>query len=195
VQTNTFDTIVLGLGAMGSAALYQLARRGNRVLGIDRFSPPHQYGSTHGDTRITRQAIGEGDAYTPLALRSYELWRQLERETAARLLTVTGGLIISSKGVRATSHVPDFFDNTIASARRFGIRHDILDVRLRFPEFLVQDDEVGYYEHEAGFLDPEACVDVQLRLAEGLGAKVQGRDRTVGLAPDVRIFSTLTCRV
>jgi sarcosine oxidase len=72
-----FDTIVLGLGAMGSATVYQLAKRGNRVLGLDRFSPPHARGSTHGESRITRQAIGEGEHYTPLSLRSYELWRQI----------------------------------------------------------------------------------------------------------------------
>ena len=76
-----YETIVLGLGAMGSAALYHLAGQGGRVLGLDRFAPPHPYGSTHGDTRITRQAIGEGAAYAPLVLRSYELWRALERET------------------------------------------------------------------------------------------------------------------
>src|SRR3974377_960209 len=90
-----FDTIVLGLGAMGSAAACHLARRGNRVLGIDRFSPPHAFGSTHGDTRITRLAIGEGEVYTPLAQRSHELWRELERETGGTLLTCNGGLVIS----------------------------------------------------------------------------------------------------
>ena len=91
-----FETIVLGLGAMGSATACHLARRGNRVLGIDRFSPPHVFGSTHGDTRITRLAIGEGEQYTPLALRSHELWRELERETGASLMTCNGGLVISS---------------------------------------------------------------------------------------------------
>ncbi len=91
-----FRTIVLGLGAMGSATLCQLARRGHRPLGIDRFSPPHANGSSHGDTRITRLAIGEGAHYTPLALRSHELWRELERETGARLLASIGGLFMSS---------------------------------------------------------------------------------------------------
>ena len=82
-----FDTIVIGLGAVGSASLFHLAKRGNRVLGIDQFSPPHHYGSTHGESRIIRQAIGEGAAYTPLAQRSYELWRELERQSAKELLT------------------------------------------------------------------------------------------------------------
>src|SRR5476649_2946244 len=105
-----YDVIVLGLGAMGSAALYQLAKRGVRALGIDQFSPPHDRGSSHGDSRITRLAIGEGERYTPLATRSHEIWREIERELGggAQLLTQTGGLIISSNGPRAACHVPGF---------------------------------------------------------------------------------------
>src|SRR5215831_12901025 len=104
-----FPTIVLGLGAMGSAALYQLARSGLRALGIDRHSPPHAYGSTHGDTRVTRLAIGEGEHYTPLALRSHELWRDLEQASGQTLLTTNGGLIISSGAKVAQCHVDGFF--------------------------------------------------------------------------------------
>ena len=101
---NNVDTIVLGLGAMGSAATYQLAKRGQRVLGIDQFSPPHHYGSSHGETRIIRQAIGEGEAYVPLALRSYELWREIEREAAKELLVVTGGLVIERQHSQTIMH-------------------------------------------------------------------------------------------
>jgi sarcosine oxidase len=176
------DAIVLGLGAMGSAALYQLAKRGAKVLGIDRFSPPHSHGSTHGDTRITRQAIGEGEQYTPLALRSYEIWRDIEAQTGASLLTVTGGLVISSDAPHALCHVPGFFDRTVAVAKKHGIRHDLLDaaqIRERFPQFGVRDNELGYFEHEAGFLRPEACVRAQLSLAEKHGAAVR-RDERVG---------------
>lgn len=75
------DLLVIGLGAMGSATAYQLAKRGAKVIGIDQFSPPHAHGSTHGETRITRQGIGEGRQFVPLALRSHELWREIERET------------------------------------------------------------------------------------------------------------------
>jgi sarcosine oxidase len=190
-----FDTIVLGLGAMGSATVYQLAKRGARVLGLDRFSPPHVYGSTHGQTRITRQAIGEGEHYTPLSLRSYELWRQIERETGKDLLTVTGGLIISSKGHRAATHVEHFFDNTIAAAEKFGVRHDLLDareMRRRFPQFRVRDEEMGYYEHDAGVLRPEACVAAQLLLAERHGAEIHTNETVeqfVDANGAVRVFS------
>ena len=79
-MVNKFDTIVCGLGAMGSAAVYQLAKRGNKVLGLDRFSPPHGSGSSHGESRIIRQAIGEGEEYVPLVLRSYELWREIVKK-------------------------------------------------------------------------------------------------------------------
>jgi sarcosine oxidase len=183
---NRFDTIVLGLGATGSATAYQLAKRGNRVLGLDQFEPPHTYGSTHGETRITRQAIGEGIEYTPLALRSYELWREIERETGKDLLTVTGGLIISSTGNRATSHVANFFENTLSAARHYGIRHDVLDatgLRRCFPQFSVEDDEVGYYEHQAGFLRPENCVAAQLFLAEQHGAEIHRHERVEEFTP------------
>jgi sarcosine oxidase len=170
-----FDTIVLGLGAVGSAAAYQLAKRGNKVLGIDRFTPPHAHGSTHGDTRITRLAIGEGAQYTPLAIRSHEIWREVERETGATLLTTNGGLIISSRAPRAVTHVENFFENTLAAAKKFAIDHEVLDaaeIRHRFPQFNVRDDEVGYFERDAGFLRPEECVRAQLSLARRHGAAI-----------------------
>src|ERR1700712_5261833 len=104
-----YDVVILGMGAMGSAAAYQLAKRGAKVLGLDQFAPPHARGSSHGDTRITRLAIGEGAHYTPLALRSHEIWREIEKETGADLLTVTGGLILSSSNRTGMLHVDDFF--------------------------------------------------------------------------------------
>src|SRR5213596_2568946 len=109
----SYRAIVVGLGAMGSATLYRLARRGNPVLGIDRYSPPHARGSSHGDTRITRLAIGEGAQYTPLAMRSHTLWRDLERESGSSLLTSCGGLIISSPAKSSITHVEGFFANTV----------------------------------------------------------------------------------
>ena len=125
----TCDILVLGLGAMGSAAAYQLAKRGAKVVGIDRFAPPHSFGSSHGDSRITRLAIGEGAHYTPLAMRSHELWRAIETETGANLMTQSGGLMISSPDRTSKLHVDDFFGNTVAAAERFGIAHEILDAR------------------------------------------------------------------
>lgn len=170
-----FDTIVVGLGAMGSAAAYQCAKAGSRVLGIDRFSPPHGRGSSHGETRITRLAIGEGAHYTPIVRRSHEIWRDIERRTGRELLTITGGLVISCRSETTNLHVPQFFENTIAAAEAHGIAHEILDapsLRARFPQFRVADGERGYFEPSAGFLRVDACLSSQLQLAAEHGAEI-----------------------
>ncbi len=180
------EFVVLGLGAMGSAAAFQLARRGRDVLAIDQFSPPHIHGSSHGETRITRCAIGEAPYYSPLALRSHEIWREIEAETGASLLTITGGLILSSPARTARLHVDDFFANTVAAARRYGIAHELLDtaeIRRRFPQFLVRYGEQGYFEPGAGFLRPEACISAQLQLAQRFGAQVRTGERVLGFEP------------
>jgi sarcosine oxidase len=193
----THRTIVLGLGAMGSATLHHLAKRGHLALGIDRFSPPHTRGSSHGDTRITRLAIGEGVHYTPLALRSHALWRELERETGATLLTTNGGLFISSAGRSAVLHVPDFFANTLAAAREHGIVHEVLDglaIRRRFPVFNVAADEYGYFEPEAGFLRPEACVGAHLESAERHGAEIHCNETVTGFDASARNVTVVTDR-
>ena len=181
-----YNSIILGLGAMGSASVYQLAKRGARVLGIDQFSPPHIMGSTHGDTRITRQAIGEGTHYTPISLRSYELFREIERETGADLLTITGGLMISSPAA-ASIHVAGFFENTLSAARKFNIKHDVLNasqIRSRFPQFKVQDNENAYFEYDAGFLRPEACIRAQLQLAKKNGADIHTDERVTSFVQE-----------
>ena len=170
------DAVVVGLGAVGSATAYQLAKRGKRVLGIDRFAPPHDHGSHCGETRITRKAIGEGEQYVPFALRAYELWREIEGATGENLLEITGGLWISSARRGSKVHVANFFENTLAAARRFGIAHELLDaqaIRRRFPLFKVRADEHAYFEPEAGLLHPEACVRAQLTLASRLGAELR----------------------
>jgi sarcosine oxidase len=170
--------------AAGSATLWQLARRGANVLGLDAFQPPHDRGSSHGDTRITRLAIGEGDAYVPLARRSHAIWREIEALTGERLLHETGGLWISSAKRQAIVHVADFFSNTVAAARRFGIAHEVLDaaaIRRRFPQFAVREDESGYYEPQAGYVRPEACVRAQLQLARRDGARIRTGERVIAL--------------
>jgi sarcosine oxidase len=179
-----FDTIVCGLGAMGSAAVYQLAKRGNKVLGLDRWSPPHANGSSHGESRIIREAIGEGEEYVPLVLRSYELWREIENETGRELLTITGGLTLESQKSEAVMHGRrDFLDQAIRCAEKFDIRHEILetaDIRKRYPQFAVTDER-GYFEYETGFLRPELCIEAQLHLAHKHGAVVQTDETVVSI--------------
>jgi sarcosine oxidase len=182
----SFDTIVVGLGAMGSASVYQLAKRHNRVLGIDQFSVPHDYGSTHGGSRIIRQAIGEGEQYVPLVLRSYELWRALEKEIGQTLLTTTGGLILEPEKSAVLAHGRhNFLAQTIACAKKFNIRHSILEtkeIRKRFPQFVLTD-ELGYYEYETGYLRPELCVQAQLQLAKNYGATIRLNEKVTSIAP------------
>ena len=100
------DVIVVGLGGMGSAAAYHLARRGQRVLGLERFTPAHDRGSSHGRSRVIRQAYFEDPAYVPLVLRAYELWREAERASGADLLLITGALMIGAPGQRGRGRQP-----------------------------------------------------------------------------------------
>jgi sarcosine oxidase len=179
------DVLVIGLGAMGSATTYQLAKRGARVIGIDQFSPPHAHGSTHGETRITRQAIGEGRQFVPLALRSHELWREIERETGRALLTRCGGLIVARAGRASHMHEQsDFFGDTVRAAREFGVAHELLsvaDIEARYPQLALDGDETGYFEPGAGYLAPEACVSAQLELAVRHGATLHNGERVLAI--------------
>lgn len=158
--------IVLGLGAMGSAAAAELARRGHRVLGFDRFTPPHRLGSSHGQTRIIRQSYWEDTRYVPLLMRAYELWRRLEAESGKELLRLTGGLMIGQpEGA--------LVDGSRRSAEMFGLPHEVLEtaeLRRRYPMFAVEQGTAALWEANAGYLRPEECVRQQLLQAVNAGA-------------------------
>ncbi|MGH7723190.1 MAG: N-methyl-L-tryptophan oxidase [Candidatus Dormibacteria bacterium] len=177
-----FDVVVCGLGAMGAATVHHLAKRGVRVLGIDRFTPPHDRGSTHGATRVTRLAIGEGLAYVPLAMRSHQLWRDLEHDTGAELLTTNGVLILASPGPHTRHNGKSrFLETTIEAARSFSIEHEVLtatEISARFPQFRLSGGETGYFEPGGGLVRPEAAVAAQLRLAAEHGAVIHS-DETI----------------
>ncbi len=164
-----YDVAIIGLGAMGSAASYHLAKRGATVIGFDRFAPPHMLGSTHGRTRIIREAYYEHPLYVPLVRRAYENWAALERDAGEQLLHVTGGLMIGPSS-----------GELVAGARRSAIEHAIphavLDadaLRRRFPVFLPDDDMVALLEERAGLLLPERCIEVSLDLARSRGAELR----------------------
>ncbi len=183
------DCLVIGLGAMGSAALYQLAKRGVSVIGLDRFVPPHTMGSSHGETRITRQAIGEGRDYVPLVLESHRIWRELEAETGESLLHACGALVMAPGTGTASHHgKPNFVQNSIDAARAFGIPHEVLDgreVSRRFPQFLGLDGgEIAYYEPGGGFVRPERCIAAQLARATALGATIRTGTEVLSIAED-----------
>ncbi len=184
-----FDAIVVGLGAMGAATLYQLAKRGARVLGLDQFSPPHTLGSSHGQTRITRLAVGEGDAYVPLVRRSHEIWAELEAATGQSIYTRTHGLVLGPRDAPAVraDKTGDFVRNTIDIAQRNGIAHEVLDnadLRRRYPQFKLRGDEFAYWERDAGFVRPEVAIGAQLQQAQVHGAVAQLQETVTGLAQD-----------
>lgn len=196
-MTMVYDVAIVGLGAVGAATAFHLARRGVRVIGFDKFDPPHEFGSSHGDTRITRLAIGEGDHLTPIVRRSHELWRAIESETGDSLLTQCGGLVISSDGTAAETHVKGFFRNTVGAAEKFGVAHEVMngrEIRSRFPQFAARNEESGYYEAEAGFVRPEACVRVQLALARQSGANLRTSERVLSFSESARGVEIVTAQ-
>lgn len=182
------DVIVVGLGAMGAATLLALARRGVSALGIDRFHPPHDMGSSHGETRITRLAVGEGADYAPLVARSHALWRELEAETGAQLMLQCGGLVMGRRGIATGHHgKPAFVERTLEVARQAGIPHEALEadeIRRRWPQMRLEGDEIASWEPSAGIVFPERCIAAQLEVAARLGARTQLGTVVTGISRD-----------
>ncbi|MER7175069.1 N-methyl-L-tryptophan oxidase [Streptomyces mesophilus] len=179
-MSRTYDVIVLGLGGMGSSAAWHLAERGVRVLGLEKFGPAHNRGSSHGGSRITRQSYFEGTEYVPLLLRAYELYERLERDTGLDVATLCGGLMAGRPDSRTVA-------GSLESARTWGLPHELLDareIRRRFPTLNPADDEIGLYEARAGLLRPETTVTAQLRLAERAGAELHFEEPVIRWARD-----------
>jgi sarcosine oxidase len=168
-MTNSYDCIILGVGGFGSGALYHLARRGVRVLGIERFGVAHDRGSSHGETRIIRKAYFEHPDYVPLLHRAYELWHELERETNRRLLHPVGLFIAGVPSCESVS-------GTILAAERHTLpieRLDAANARRRFPCFRFHDDFQIVFEPQAGYLEVENCVAAHVEAAMKQGAHLR----------------------
>lgn len=166
---NHYDVAIIGVGAVGSAALYQLSQKKLKILAIDSYSPPHNFGSSGGESRIVRQAIGEGEHYVPLALRSYEIWAEIEKKIGYPFLHPVGGLVLYPTHRDQHPESKNFFITTVQSAQKHNIKHEILDnkdIEKRFPEFKIPEDTIGYYENNAGFIIPEKCITAQIELAK-----------------------------
>lgn len=165
-----YDVIVLGgAGGIGTAALYQLARRGARVLGLDRFPPGHDRGSSHGQSRIIRMAYHEHPNYVPLVRRAYELWRELEAASERPLLDEVGLLVAGLAQGEIVSGVQ-------RSAAQHSLPVETLsagEVRRRFPGYRVPDDFVMLFERQAGYLLVEECIKAHARAAEAAGAELR----------------------
>jgi sarcosine oxidase len=164
-----YDVIVAGLGGMGSPTACELAGRGKRVLGLERHARGHDRGSSHGGSRLIRQAYFEDPAYVPLVLRAYELWRRLERDTNRDLMTLCGGLMLGRRGSKV-------LEGSLLSARKHGLPCEVLDtdeVRRRFPALAPTEGTIALYEASAGFIDPGAAIDAQLDHAANRGAELR----------------------
>ena len=162
----TYDFIIVGLGTAGSATCMTLARRGFKVLGIDRYRPPHNMGSHHGASRSVRRAYLEGTSYVPMALRSWELWRRLEKDSGQKLLVETGNLTIGPPQSPAVS-------GFMASAQTYNIPHESLtaaEVRKRWPQLVPPSTFIAGLEKEAGIVLPELSIATLLAEAEKAGA-------------------------
>jgi sarcosine oxidase len=175
----TIDVAVIGLGVVGGATLLHLARRGRRVVGFEQFTPGHDRGSSHGETRIIRLGYFEHPSYVPLVRAALPLWRALERDSGQSLLQVTGIVEIGA---------PDgtLVAGTLGSARTHGLAHEVLDaaaVMRRFAAFRLPPDFIGVLQPEAGILAAEPAVLAQIALAQAAGADVRANERVLAIEP------------
>ena len=170
-----YNVILVGLGGMGSAAACEIAGRGKRVLGLERHATGHDRGSSHGGSRLIRQAYFEDPAYVPLVLRAYELWERLEAQTGRDLMTLCGGLMLGPRGSKV-------LEGSLLSAREHDLPCEVLEaqeVRRCFPALTPGRETVALYEASAGFIDPAAAMNAQLERAASLGAELRFEEPVV----------------
>ncbi len=181
----TVDVIVVGLGAHGSAAVWQLAKRGLNVIGFDAFTPPHTLGSSHGETRVIREVYSEHPDYVPIVQRGYEIWRELEQASAddgdpTQLLEITGGITMGSPEGTGVTGVK-------RSSEAHGLPVEILDpaeIRRRWPQFQPRDDMIGVFDPHSGVLFPEKCVGSHIAQAQLAGAELHFNEPVIQWRPD-----------
>ncbi len=174
-----YDVIVAGIGAMGSAAAHELARRGQRVLGLERFDIPHAMGSSHGINRIIRLAYFEHPLYVPLLRRAYELWRETETAFGEQLLHITGGLDAGPLDSRVVS-------GSLAACREHDLPHELMDAaetHRRFPGYRLAADHVANYQADAGFVMSERAIVAHVTMAMAKGAEIRAREPILSWEP------------
>jgi sarcosine oxidase len=172
----SYDAIVVGVGSMGSAAVYEFAKRGRSVLGLEQFDVPNLLGASVGVTRIIRLAYAEHPKYVPLLVRAYSLWRALETATREQLLFITGG-------IDAGSEQSQTIEGSLRSCREHGLAHEVMsaaEVNRRFPGYRLPPDMVAVHQSDGGFLMSERCVIAHVNAALAFGADIRGRERVVG---------------
>lgn len=185
-----FDVVVCGLGAMGSAAVEHLARRGKRVLGLERYAPGHDRGSSHGLTRIIRLGYFEHPSYVPLLRHAYKLWHDLERAIGRQLLHVTGIAEIGPPDSRLVRGM-------LACAHLHALRHELLaapELMRRFPAFRVPPDYIAVLQPDGGVLDVEPSIAALLALATAAGAEIRSGEAVRAVEPCAGAVRVVTDR-
>jgi sarcosine oxidase len=160
-MNHVFDVAIIGAGAMGSAAAYHLSKSAASVIVFDQYSPPHSLGSSHGESRIIREAYFESPMYVPLVRMAYQLWGELEKESGKKLFLKTGGLMLGHKDDKV-------FKGASVSAKEYGISSELIssdEIARQFPAFKPTKDTIALFERNAGILLPEECIKAHLELA------------------------------
>ncbi len=177
---NSYDLVIVGVGTMGSAALYHATRRGLKVLGVEQFTTvPHEHGSHHGTTRAIRKAYFEHPGYVPLLLRAYELWEQLQQEYGEKLLVKSGGLMIGSPSSQV-------FSGALLAAQRHDLVYERFtkkEIEKRYPFLSLQDEQEAVFEPDAGYLLSDVAIKAHVSQALRLGAQLQLGCKVKGWSP------------
>ena len=187
-MSQEFDCIVIGVGGMGSSTLYNLAKRGRRVLGLEQFDIPHAEGSSHGVNRIIRLAYYEHPSYVPLLRRAYELWSEIESVTGEQLLYKTGSIDTAPSG-------HEVFEGSLESCLLHDIPHRVLNhvqINEQFPGYQLPPGHMGLLQEDGGFVLSERSIVAYANAAMSAGAEIHAREIVLGWEPDqggVRVFT------
>lgn len=184
-----YDVIVVGIGGMGSATLFQCAQLGLRTLGLEQFDIPHSLGSSHGQTRIIRKPYFESLEYVPLLERAYILWDALQSRTAEELFLRNGSIDAGWEDCQTVQ-------GSLKACREYSLRHELLDARslgLKYPGYSLEPGMVAVYQEEGGLLVPELCVEKYVAWSVELGAEVHKHERVTHWEADlshVKVWTT-----
>ncbi len=175
----TYDVAVVGLGGIGSSILAHCAARGANSIGLEQFAALHDLGSSHGKSRMIRQAYFEDPAYVPLLLRAYDLWRELEKTAGEKLLTITGLLMVGQPDAPIVAGARQ-------AAHAHGLALEVLTpqkILTRYPTLQLLPNEIGVFEPSGGVLAPERAIAAHLRVASRTGAETRFGTQVAGWQP------------
>ena len=190
-MTQQFDCIVIGVGGMGSSAVYNLAKRGQKVLGLEKFDIPHSEGSSHGVNRIIRLAYYEHPSYVPLLRRAYEMWSEIEAIAHEQLLYKVGSIDTAPSG-------HEVFEGSLESCLEHDIPHEVLDhkqINERFPGYEMPPGQMGLYQADGGFVLSERSIVAYVNAAVLESAEIHARESVIKWEPEgdgVRVFTDRT---